>query len=183
MEALLHPISLEDGREARVRFLRSDEGHLLIDLFQRLSPESRYQRFHVPVGELTPEEIRERLPRYTDVDGWDHVALLAVLQEAGREEALAVARYKRTAEQQVAEAAVVVRDDWQRQGIGTELLVQLMAVARQRGVDRFEAWVQGSNRSILRLIAALPQRHQVRAERGETYIVLYLDEPPPPPAA
>src|SRR6478672_11478081 len=60
--------------DTHVRPMRSTEGAVLDTVFARLSPHSRYLRFHSPVGRLGPPMRRALLA----VDGWHHVALVAV---------------------------------------------------------------------------------------------------------
>ncbi len=168
------PIQAKNGRQIRVRFLTPADGDLLLDLFFCLSPETRYQRFHV-AADVSAEEARLELPRYLDVDQENHVALLALVEEKGRERAVAVARFQREPGSEEAEGAVVVRDDWQRQGIGSGLFTPMLSVARQVGIKRFVAWVQGNNRLALRLVSnlGLPTEHS--ASHGEDFIVIHLD--------
>lgn len=171
---LLHPIACSRGT-VQVRFLEPSDGNLLLDLVQRLSPESRYHRFHVPVSFMTEKELRAQLPPYLDVDRTDHVALIALAQENGQDAAIAVARFKRGPQPDEAELAVVVRDDWQHLGIGVQLVTQAIAVARCLGIARFLAWVQGTNRAAQRLVARLPYRIEHHPQRGEDTIVLYVE--------
>lgn len=169
---LLHPITAHGGHVVEVRFLRPDDGDLLVDLVRQLSPDSRYSRFRVPMEVIDPEEIRLRLPAYLDVDGIDHVALLATVQESGVERAIAVARFRRKPGSTQAEAAVVVRDDWQGYGVGVGLMMQMVDVARSLGIESLLAWVQSTNRSAQRMVKALPFPTKHTLEHGEDYIVM-----------
>jgi len=164
-----------NGALIYIRFLTRDDGELLFDLFNRLSPNSRYQRFHVPRADVTEEEIRSQLPFYLSVDGVNHVALVAIAPEAEREVAAGVARFRRKPGAEEAEAAVVVADAWQRQGVGRDLLERLCEVAQAAGVRRLVAWVQASNRSALQLVASLGRRTEHHPEHGEDYLVMFLE--------
>lgn len=172
MADLLRPIEAHNGQVVAVRFLRPDDGDLLVDLVRRLSPDSRYSRFRVPMELVDPEEIRLRLPSYLDVDGVDHVALVAMVQEHDVERAIAVARFRRPPGASQAEAAVVVRDDWQGQGVGVALMMQMVDVARSLGIDDLLAWVQSTNRSAQRMVKALPFPTKHNLDHGEDYIVM-----------
>ena len=48
--------------------------------------------------------------------------------------------------------AIVVGDQWQRQGLAAELLRRLAAVANERGIERFRALMLTENVGIHRLI-------------------------------
>ena len=171
---ILQPIQARDGRWVETRFLRPDDGPLLVDLLAHLSPESRYARFHVPVHDLSPAELEVLLPPYLDVDGVNHVALLAVIQEEGGEVAIGVARFKRSPGAREAEAAVVVRDDWQRQGVGKALLRQLMAIAWDLGIHRLTAYVHPGNRPLMQLLRSLNCRTEHHLAHGEDLLVVHL---------
>ena len=56
------------------------------------------------------------------------------------------------ADETTAEVAVVVQDDWQRQGIGTALVSTLLDAAEKRGFDRFVATIATDNSIIRRLL-------------------------------
>jgi GNAT superfamily N-acetyltransferase len=77
-----------------------------------------------------------------------------------------------------AEAAVVVRDDWHRQGIGSALMRQLVDVARSVGITRFSAIVQAGNQPVYAMINALGLHYERHIDRAEDYIVIHLEEEP-----
>lgn len=173
---LLHPITTKEGHKVHVRLLTADDGYLLLDLFRHLSPDSRYQRFHIVADDVSEEALQSELPAYLDVDQQNHVALIAMVEQDGEEIPIAVARFRRDANSDKAEAAIVVQDDWQRQGIGSALLEQLRMVGRNLGVRFFYAWIQGSNRGAQRLLKAVDLPIQHHPQRGEDYVLVQLNE-------
>src|SRR4029450_8609205 len=64
-----------------------------------------------------------------------------------------VARYFRPDDDE-AEVAFAVDDREQGRGLGTLLLEYLVAVARERGIHRFVAWVLTDNRQMMRVFSA-----------------------------
>jgi acetyltransferase len=56
---------------------------------------------------------------------------------------------------EVAEPAVVVADRWQRLGLATALLAQLVERARAEGITRFSAVILAENRDAIRLLERL----------------------------
>lgn len=169
-------IVAKNGQQVRVRYLTPADGDLLLDLVRKLSRESRYQRFHVSMDDVPIEEIRRRLPPFLEVDGLNSVALLALVTEPRGECAIAVARLRRRPGETEAEAAVVVRDDWHRQGVGAALMHQLVDQARDLGISRFIAMIQAGNRAVHAMIRALGLRYESHIDHGEDYIVIYLEE-------
>jgi GNAT superfamily N-acetyltransferase len=175
MSFIPYPIATRD-QLIRVRYLTPDDGDLLVNLVLRLSPEARYQRFHVSMEDVPMEEIRRRLPPFLDVDGVDSVALIALVDEPKGERAIGVARFRRRPGAQEAEAAVVVRDDWHRHGIGSALMGQLIEAARSLGITRFTAMIQAGNRAVHSLIKSMGISYDSHIDHGEDYIVMYLEE-------
>jgi RimJ/RimL family protein N-acetyltransferase len=51
-----------------------------------------------------------------------------------------------------AEVGLVVRDDWQRQHVGTELARTMMLAAERRGIHRFIGHILGENLAMRRLL-------------------------------
>jgi RimJ/RimL family protein N-acetyltransferase len=140
---------LRNGRIVSIRAIRSDDRERLRESHARLSPESRYRRFMAAKPVLSISDARYLV----DVDGYDHVALVATVAEPEGEAIVGVGRFIRLAEQpDVAEFAIVVGDDWQGQGLGADLLARLGEAARQRGIGRFRASILLENTAIRRLI-------------------------------
>ncbi len=149
--------ALADGRQVVLRHVRPGDAAELQRAFERLSPESRYRRFFGGLMHLT-----EPMLRYlTDVDGRDHVAIVATIEspDLKTERGLGVARFVRMKDEPtVAEAAVTVVDDAQRKGLGRLLATTLAEAARERGVRTFRADVLAENepmRAIMQEIGAV----------------------------
>ena len=119
-------------------------------LFGRLSPESRRRRFLVPKPELSARE----LTYLTAVDHREHEALAAIDRRDGS--IVGVARYAGVTDRPgVADAAVAVADDWQRQGIGTALVRCLLGRARANEFDVLTASTLWENRPARQLLRRL----------------------------
>lgn len=123
-----------------IRPLRPVDRALVGALVREMSPTSRYRRFHAAMNGLPPAML-DRLAR---VDAPDEVALLATTSARGTEVAVGEARYARAEPGSDArEFALVVVEPWQRLGVGTRLLRELMRQAARSGVgvlygDTFE---------------------------------------------
>jgi GNAT superfamily N-acetyltransferase len=135
--------TLRDGTAVRLRLVRPDDKERLVDGFERMSPEARYQRFLAAKSQLTAHELRY----LTETDGEDHVAVgAAVLAPDGSERGLGVARFVRLHDRRdTAEAAFAVVDEAHGKGLGSLLFRRLMSAAHERGVTRFVCSVLASN--------------------------------------
>ena len=124
------------GRVGLAR-LEPTDGEALRRLFSRLSRETIYRRFHSPI--VRPEQAGPE--RLLDLDHHDREAVVATVDG----EIVGVARYHRWLGTQSAEVAVVVADDWQRQGVATRMLAALNDLARKAGIERFTLTMQADN--------------------------------------
>ena len=140
---------LPDGGSVVLRPLRHGEIRFLEDVFDGLSPESRQQRYLVPMPRL-PGSHRRLL---ADVDGHDHVAWVALVD--GRP--AGICRYVRTTHD-TAEVAFEVVDAQQGRGIGSALVDAVTTVACASGVRWLEATVEPGNRASVALLSRLGVR-------------------------
>jgi GNAT superfamily N-acetyltransferase len=169
-------VDLRDGSRVTLRLVRPEDKELLRRGFERLSPESRYRRFLAAKSHLSDAE----LAYLTEVDGWNHVAIGAVTVDPdGHEEGVAIARFIRSADDpRLADAAVAVIDDWQKKGLGTLLLLRLVAAARERGIERFASDALADNLQIRELLAQLAQGVRVRGDGPEIGVEVDLPAVP-----
>ena len=153
-------LTLRTGERVFLRHIQPDDKGRLAAGLQRLSPESRHKRFLMPKPRFSSSELRY----LTEIDGFDHVAIVATLAD-DPESIVGVARYVRlTDDPQTAEAAIVVGDAYQGQGLGREMGRRLADEARRAGVTRFSATLLGENVAAHRLFASISTR--LRSEMG-----------------
>lgn len=140
---------LPNGTPVLIRPIRAEDKRLLEDGLRCLSETSIQRRFLSPKKRFSSSELRY----LSEVDGWNHVALVA---ESSTGRLLAVARYVRHPEHaEMAEVAIAVCDDFQRLGLGSLLTEELAQRARMRGVRRFTATMASDNVPAQRLFAKL----------------------------
>lgn len=146
-----------------IRPIQADDTGRLRLSHERLSPESRYRRFMSSKPHLTGADARYLV----DIDGCHHYALVATVAEPEGEAIIAVARFVREPQDpRTAEFAIVVGDEWQRQGLGGELLGRLADAAVTRGVERFRATMLSDNVPIHRLVQRLAGQITHRSRSG-----------------
>jgi len=175
-----HHFTTPSGREISVRDMRPADADLLVDLFYHLSPETIYKRFHAVLTNLPEERVRRLAADMADNDPEDEVALLALHEGT----AVGVARFHRRPETTDAESAIVVRDDYQREGLGTFLLALLRERALEMGITHLIAIVHAHNNPILKVVGRSGLKADWRFEQGESTLSVDLasGEPAPPGA-
>jgi RimJ/RimL family protein N-acetyltransferase len=148
------PIGLElrDGTWTLVRPIRPDDRRRLRRGLDWLSPRSRELAFHLPVNDLTDEQLRY----VTEIDHVDHVAWVALDPEDLEAPGMGIGRYVRLRhDPTVAEGAITVLDRYQGRGLGTVLLALLTSSARRNGISVFRNYVLADNEAMLGLFAEL----------------------------
>jgi RimJ/RimL family protein N-acetyltransferase len=152
----------KSGARVAFRYIRPDDKDRLAEAFGHLSPESQYKRFLTSKPRLTASDLRY----LTELDGFDHVAVLAVLAD-DPDAIVGVGRFVRLSDlPDTAEVAIVVGDEHQGQGLGRELGRRLADEARARSVRRFTATLLGDNVAAHRLFHAISDRLEGRVEGG-----------------
>jgi RimJ/RimL family protein N-acetyltransferase len=145
---------------------------MLSEALRRLSPDSVQRRFLTPKRSFSRTELRY----LTEVDGRDHVALVAEYPAEPVRRLIAVARFVRLADDpEAAEVAITVADNWQQRGLGSLLSAQLAAQARSLGIRRFTATMAADNVPAHRLMSKLTDHlEQHYAGAGVDELVLDL---------
>jgi GNAT superfamily N-acetyltransferase len=142
-------IYLRDGTPVGLRPILSQDKAEVVQAFERLSLQSRYQRFLSPVRELSPS----LLAYLTDIDYVDHFAYGAFAIAQPKPTLIGVARYIRLADEpQSAEVAIAVIDEYHRRGLGRQLLCALACTAIENGISRFRGNSLWENRPMLELL-------------------------------
>jgi RimJ/RimL family protein N-acetyltransferase len=132
---LLRPVRISD--EAPVK-----------DFFYSLSDQSMYRRFM----SVRTDMPHERLQQFVVIDYKREMVILAVLENENRQHTIiGIGQYGIDESTHVAEVAIVVRDDMQGRGIGSELLSYLTMLAKRQGLLGFTAEVLVENQPMMHL--------------------------------
>ena len=161
-EALETHRTTKNGEGILLRPAKISDEPLFKDFFYSLSEQSLYRRF-VSVRQDMPHE---RLQDFVVVDYTKRMALLALIEGKGREEMVGLGEFALLPHGHVAEIALVVRDDYQGRGIGTELLAYLAFLARKQGLMGFTAEVLVDNKPVLHLLEKMGFDIEKRKEAG-----------------
>ena len=167
---LLPPYRLADGRQVVLRPIRGEDKRHLAIAFSRLSPESVRLRFLTHKAKLSTAELRY----LTEVDGTDHVALVAVMAHDPRF-IVGVARYVRWPDRpDDAEVAVVIGDPWHGQGLGRHMGLVLADIARRNGIRRFTASLLSDNHAAHALFSRITRHLHYEHHDGIEELVAEL---------
>jgi len=142
-------VLLSRGTAVLLRPIRITDEQKMTDLFYSLSDKTIYERWLNAIQRKPEQDALD----YLDVDYKDRMVMVAEVQLGAKEsELVGVSRYYLDARTNYADAAVVIRDDWQGQGLGTQLLGYLLQIAREQGVAGFTAEILKENVGMLHLL-------------------------------
>jgi len=136
---------MKNGMEVLIRPIRPEDEPLMVKLHGTLSEQTVYLRyFHM--ANLTARIAHERLLRKCFIDYDREMAL--VVERTGTDGApaiIAVGRLTRMHAPNSAEIAILVTDEFQRQGLGGELIRRLLDIARNEKLSRIVAHILPEN--------------------------------------
>ena len=143
-------LKLRGGESITIRPIRPDDAGRLQAAFAQMSPETVYDRFMGYKKVLLDQEAHD----LTSLDYQCHMALVATTSDAnGEGTIIGVARYYVLDDDpSCAEFAIVINDAYQRQGLGTQLLMRLMEYAQVHGIRTFLGYAHGENYRLLRFV-------------------------------
>jgi RimJ/RimL family protein N-acetyltransferase len=160
---------LRDGRRVEIRALKPYDRDALLSAVNRVSPEGLFRRFFAVKRYFSEQEIAF----FTNVDFVNHVALVAIVEEAGRSALVGGGRYVVTQPGE-AELAFAVIDQYQGQGLGTLLLRHLVAIARAAGLQKLTAEVLANNTAMTKVFERSGLRLIKRRESDVMHVVLLM---------
>jgi acetyltransferase len=166
--------TLADGTEVFFRPIKPEDDCLLLELFNSLSKETIHLRFFSGLKYMP----KEQLEKMTHIDYAKQMAIVALVNEHGRERMVAVGRYNLDKDNpDEAEFAIVVQDDYQGRGIGTEALRQLAHVARLQGVRVITGYIMNENARMFSVLkrSGLKMTRKLW-DRGVTRVDIPIDE-------
>jgi acetyltransferase len=119
----------------------------MVEFHKTLSEESVYSRYFTAMR-LDQRVAHARLSRICFIDYGREMALVVERTSGERREIIAVGRLTKLHGVNEAEFAILVSDDWQHQGLGTELLRRLVSIGRDEKLDCISADILPSNHAM-----------------------------------
>ena len=146
------PWKMRDGTQVTIRPIRPEDESLMPEFHRTVSERSVYFRyFHA--AKLDQRVAHDRLLRMCFLDYDREIALLA--DPVNPPGILAIGRMSKIHGQNAAEIAVLVRDQYQRQGLGMELARRLVQIARDERLHTLQAFMLQENIEMQALVRKL----------------------------
>jgi acetyltransferase len=166
--------TMKDGNQVTIRPIRPEDEPLMVKFHETLSDRSVYLRYFCSLS-LSRRVEHERLLRICFGDYDREMALVAERIDPGTGERriIAVGRLSKLHEGNEAEVAVLVSDQFQKLGLGNELLRRVIQVARDEKLSRVSAEMLPDN--IAMQIIMKRVGFGVRASEDLTSVRAFLD--------
>jgi RimJ/RimL family protein N-acetyltransferase len=144
--------TFKDGLTLRFRAIKPSDEEGMRRLFYRFSDQSVYYRYFSPVKTMPHARMQE----YVNIDYVNTMSIVGLIGPPGEGKIIAEARYVRLPERPYADVAFVVDEACQGKGIATHLFMELIRIARGRGIEGFTADVLATNKSMLKVFEKAP---------------------------
>jgi len=147
----VQPWRCRDGRQVLLRPIRPEDEPLEYELIANLSPESSRYRFFYILRDIT----HEMLTRFCNIDYEREMAIIAEYTANNKRRNVGVGRLIISPGGDTGEFAIVIADDFQRNGLGLKISDILIGIAREKGLSSIYAIVLNENRGMLNLAKKL----------------------------
>jgi len=168
--------NLRDGTPVLIRVAGPEDGDKFVAAFGKLEAKSIYTRFFHVKKELGPAD----LSRLATSDYSSSLVLVACLGSGPEEAVIGAASYApvpRSDGIRAVEVAFTIEEDYQGQGLATKLLTSLAGIARQHGIECFEAEVLSENAAMLSVFKRCGLALKITREQGVNHLVMDLNPP------
>ena len=151
-----------DGTEVLARPIHPDDDDKILEFYYSLSRETIYFRFFSGRKNVPRTRIRD----YTHIDYNKNFAMVVEYQAR----IIGIGHYIVTDNPETVEMAVVMHDDWQHRGIGTNFLRYIIDIAKERGIKHITATVLLENYKIMKTIEKLGFKFSKKLEEGDLLV-------------
>jgi acetyltransferase len=144
------PWKLKNKVPVTIRPIRPEDEPMMVKFHETLSEESVYHRYFSALN-LSQRITHERLTRICFNDYDREIALVAELKlekDDGEKKILGVGRLSKLHGANEAEFAMLISDHWQNQGLGFELLKQIIEVGRSEKLTRITGQILTDNHAM-----------------------------------
>ena len=164
------------GESFIIRPICPEDEPLIVKFHEKLSERSVYYRYFHPMR-LSQRVAHERLIRICFIDYAREIALVAERRnpDSGDREIVAVGRLIKLHDTGDAEFALLVSDEWQGRGLGTELLRRLVRIGRDEKLNRIIADILPDNYDMQKVCEKLGFKKSYEPGSGVVKATLHLE--------
>jgi acetyltransferase len=129
-------VKMKHGGSTVIRPIRPEDEPMMQEMLRTSSEQTLTMRFFRKIADMT----HDQLTRYCHVDYDREMSFVAIALDERREKIIGEARMSKLPDQENAEMAVIIGDQWQGQGIGKALCLHCLKVAKELGITKM--WME-----------------------------------------
>jgi acyl-CoA hydrolase/RimJ/RimL family protein N-acetyltransferase len=167
-----------DGTRLFLRPIKMTDEEMMKDFFYQLSEQTIYHRFFHSLKSMPHRD----LVHFVHIDYANEMGIVGIVQDPEkpeREEIICIGRYYLNRSTNVAEVSYVVRDDYQKRGIGSYVVKYLARIARENGIAGFEAEILPDNPPAMKVLHKLGYPVETIASSGNYQLRVRFERPAP----
>ena len=173
LEGYKRNLKLENGKTVTFTPLFPSDELEYRNFYYKLKEETIYQRFFYNLKSFSHELAQKQ---YATMDYKRNISIIARVPKGGHKDIVSIGSYAMVSEE-LAEVALVVREDYQGLGVASFLLQILEEIARDNGFKGFTAFVLRSNAAMYHVFKKrYPQMTTASGGEGNLELRMYFDE-------
>jgi len=167
LERYKSTLKLNNGKTVEFRPLLPSDEFAFRNFFYSLQENTIYMRFFYKMRTFTHEIVQKQ---WASVDYHENMSIIGLVQRGGHKEIMAIGSYAREEENR-AEVAFVVREDFQGMGIASYLLEVLEKIAKENNYQSFSATVLRENTAMIHVFKKKYPNAKIIATGGSEVLV------------
>ncbi|MGV8075675.1 MAG: GNAT family N-acetyltransferase [Syntrophobacteraceae bacterium] len=145
LEGYKRSLPLRSGKTITLRPLLPSDEFAFRDFFYSLQAQTIYHRFFYH-KKLFPHSVIQQ--QWANIDYRKNMSIIGLVSKGGHKEIMAIGTYSMVGEGE-AEVAFLVHEDFQGQGVGSNILKILEEIAKENNYKRFSAAVLKENNAMI----------------------------------
>lgn len=173
----VYPVQLEEvlyinGEKITIRPSKPVDDRRIQEHYYSLPKEDVLSRFFCQKTIFARAEMESR----SHTDYVNDLTLMAVVGEFGFGRVIGVAECMKLPDQNMAEVAFSISEEYKGKGLGSFFLKKLAAVARENGIAGLIAFTFPSNKAMINLFKTLPYKVRTQYEDGDLILSCRFNE-------
>jgi acetyltransferase len=165
--------TLRTGEKVTIRPIRPEDEPLMVQFHESLSERTVYMSYFYPM-KLSQRVEHDRLARICYIDYDREITLVAEMETPDGPQIAAAGRIVKQHRSQEGEYFIIVSDNFQRSGLGTEMMNCLISAGRQEGIKKIYGTILTDNPEMKSVITRLGFEVESGPEEGRLRVALTL---------
>ncbi|MCB9456850.1 MAG: bifunctional acetate--CoA ligase family protein/GNAT family N-acetyltransferase [Anaerolineaceae bacterium] len=165
--------TLRTGEQVTIRPIRPEDEPLMVQFHESLSERTVYMSYFYPM-KLSQRVEHERLARICYIDYDREITLVAETETPDGPQIIAAGRIVKRHRSHDGEYFIIVSDNYQRGGLGTEMMNCLISAGRQEGIKKIYGTILTDNPEMKSVVTRLGFEVVAGPENGRMEVALTL---------